>query len=146
MDTAWFIHAFIHTSFNLRIHTFNTAFFWCIKTSLSILYIYFSPKNISLWIPSWNILYPPCPADVQTTSKRAMCRTKTTRDPHVEESINEETAPKTILNFHGLMVEVSVNMYLLPENAQFLFLFKGKYMAMERLKPWAWTVFLELNV
>lgn len=75
-----------------------------------------------------------------------MCPTKTKQDPHVCESIYAETATKdNKLNFHGLMGEVSIDIFILRENAQFSFLLKGKILVMERLKPFAWTVFLELH-
>lgn len=71
-----------------------------------------------------------------------MCPTKTKWDPHVCGSINAETASKdNKFNFHGLTGVT----FILPENAQFSFLLKGEILAMERLKPHAPTVFLELH-
>ena len=71
-----------------------------------------------------------------------MCPTKTKWDPHVCGSINAETASKdNKFNFHGLTGVT----FILPENAQFSFLLKGEILAMERLKPHARTVFLELH-
>lgn len=71
-----------------------------------------------------------------------MCPTKTKQGPHVCGSIDAETASKdNKFNFHG----VTGDMFILPENAQFSFLLKGKILVMERLKPHAQTVFLELH-
>lgn len=65
----------------------------------------------------------------------------------MHESIDAQTASKdNKSNFHGLMEEVSVNMFILPEHVQCLFLLQDDIVALERLKPHARTVFLGLHV